>query len=197
MCCVRQHLGRKRRCPWTVTENLGLSLQRQPTVILWQSVINHKFWSLCGMSRGEENAVMDLTLSPKSYGGISTPWLGTPGTEQLCWSHCSLPLLCAGSELLPEHQLQQNSVLNGSDPEHGLLRVFQAAFIHFQALSFLCVVDKHLFPLLVHMISALALARCHSFKGFFCCLFLSYIALFIPLEVFSFSFWALDLVSIF
>lgn len=132
---------------------------------------------------------MDLTLSPKSYGGISTRWLGAAGTEQLCSSLCSLPLLCAGTEPLPEHQLQQSSILNGSDPEHGLLaKSFSGSFIHFQALSFLCVVDKHLFPLLVHMVSALILARCHSFKGLFFCLFLSYIGFFTPLGIFSFSF---------
>lgn len=92
-------------------------------------------------------------------------------------SHCCV--------LLPEHQLQHSSGLNGSDPEHGLPRVFQAPLIPFQTLSFLCVVDRHLFPLLVHTISALMLARCHSFKGFF---FLSYIAFFTPYGVFYFSF---------
>lgn len=133
MCCVRQHLGRKRRCPWIVTWNLGLSLQRQPTVILWQSVINHKFWSLCGMSRGEENAVMDLTLSPKSYGGISTRWFQVPGAEQLCWFPLLTPTALCRQRALPEHQLQQSWLLNGSDPEHGLPRLFQVPFIPFQA----------------------------------------------------------------
>lgn len=65
-------------------------------------------------------------------------------------SPCSLPLLCADSEPFPEHQLQQNfAVLNGSNPWHGLPRVLQAPFTpSFQVLSFLYLVDKHLFPTL-------------------------------------------------
>lgn len=103
-------------------------------------------------------------------------------------SWCSLPLLCAGSEPLPEHQLQQSSDLHGSDPKHGLPRVFQAPSIpSFQALSFLYVVDKPLFLLLVHTSSALTSVRC-QFRGIFCCLFLSYMAFFTSLGVLSSSF---------
>lgn len=65
-------------------------------------------------------------------------------------SHCSLPLLCADSEPYPEHQFQQNlPVFSGSNPQHGLPRVLQAPFSpSFQVLSFLYLVDKHLFPAL-------------------------------------------------
>lgn len=85
-------------------------------------------------------------------------------------SHCSLPLLCADSKLVPEHQLQQNfSVLNGKACRGFEPRVLQAPFAPpFWVLSFLCLVDKQLPPRLVHQRSPalpLRAAECHSYGG--------------------------------
>lgn len=101
------------------------------------------------MGRGGESAVMDLTLSPKSYGGISTP-VRCQAQSSCADSHCSLLLLRVDSDPVPEHQLQENfSVLNGSNPQHGFPRVLQVSFApSFQVLGFLYLVDKHLSPLL-------------------------------------------------
>lgn len=75
--------------------------------------------------QGRGECCNGFNIIPKVIWWDFQRWLGMPGTGSCADPHCSLPLLCAGRELLPEHQLQQNWGLNGSDPEHGLPRDFQ------------------------------------------------------------------------
>lgn len=63
------------------------------------------------------------------------------------------------------------------------------SFPHFRHSASCMQLTNTFSPLLVHTSSALMSARCHSFKGFFCCcLFLNYMAFFTSLGVFSSSF---------